>query len=48
MVKDVSPLGGRLVVFDSVVLPHEVMAAKRERFAASGWFHVPQQEEGRA
>ena len=44
---DVSPLGGRLVVFDSVVLPHEVMEAKRERYAASGWWHVKQQEEGR-
>jgi len=44
VIKDVSPLGGRLVVFDSVVLPHEVLKAERERFAVSGWWHVRQQE----
>ena len=39
-VRDVAPLGGTLVMFDSVSLPHEVMpTTQRERFACSGWFH---------
>ena len=43
---DVPPLGGTLVVFDSVSLPHEVLPAiGRERWASSGWFHEDQQEE---
>ncbi len=43
-VRDILPLGGRLVLFDSVCLPHEVMAStKRSRFAASGWYHEDQQ-----
>ena len=43
-VKDVAPTGGTLVLFDSVTLPHEVMATNsRERWAASGWFHESQQ-----
>ncbi|EED95691.1 predicted protein [Thalassiosira pseudonana CCMP1335] len=42
--KDVPPLGGTLVAFDSVALPHEVLPTlKRERWAASGWFHEKQQ-----
>lgn len=41
---DVDPMGGTLVVFDSVALPHEVLATKtRERWATSGWFHEDQQ-----
>jgi Rps23 Pro-64 3,4-dihydroxylase Tpa1-like proline 4-hydroxylase len=41
---DVPPLGGTLVVFDSVSLPHEVMPSYgKERWAASGWFHEDQQ-----
>jgi Rps23 Pro-64 3,4-dihydroxylase Tpa1-like proline 4-hydroxylase len=37
---DVEPNGGTLVVFDSVSLPHEVLATVgRERWATSGWFH---------
>ena len=43
-VYDVPPLGGTLVVFDSVALPHEVLPTMtRERWAASGWFHERQQ-----
>lgn len=46
VVKDVPPLGGTLVLFDSVALPHEVLATVgRERFACSGWFHEDQQPE---
>ena len=42
---DVAPTGGTLVVFDSVALPHEVMATmERDRWAISGWFHEAQQE----
>jgi len=43
-VLDVLPTGGTLVMFDSVALPHEVMASlQRERWATSGWFHEAQQ-----
>lgn len=32
--------GGTLVLFDSVCVPHEVLATRgRERYACSGWFH---------
>mmetsp|Transcript_25702 Transcript_25702/g.31663 ORF Transcript_25702/g.31663 Transcript_25702/m.31663 type:complete len:407 (+) Transcript_25702:90-1310(+) len=42
--EDVEPRGGTLVLFDSVSLPHEVLATKsRERWACSGWFHEDQQ-----
>mmetsp|Transcript_10509 Transcript_10509/g.12801 ORF Transcript_10509/g.12801 Transcript_10509/m.12801 type:complete len:437 (+) Transcript_10509:52-1362(+) len=42
---DVPPIGGTLVLFDSVILPHEVLPSKgRERWAASGWLHEDQQE----
>lgn len=41
---DVDPYGGTLVLFDSVSLPHEVLATKaKERWACSGWFHEDQQ-----
>ncbi|GMH63076.1 hypothetical protein TrST_g12370 [Triparma strigata] len=44
-VKDVLPLEGRLVMFDSVALPHEVLECYgRERWSCSGWFHEDQQE----
>ena len=37
---DVAPQEGTLVLFDSVTLPHEVLATVgRERYACSGWFH---------
>ena len=44
--EDVDPLGGTLVLFDSVSLPHEVLATRnnKERWACSGWFHEDQQE----
>jgi len=38
-IDDVAPLGGTLVMFDSVSLPHEVLKTNRERFAIQGWFH---------
>eukprot|EP00566_Odontella_aurita_P011680 CAMPEP_0113529262 /NCGR_PEP_ID=MMETSP0015_2-20120614/2298_1 /TAXON_ID=2838 /ORGANISM="Odontella" /LENGTH=384 /DNA_ID=CAMNT_0000427877 /DNA_START=73 /DNA_END=1227 /DNA_ORIENTATION=- /assembly_acc=CAM_ASM_000160 len=42
--RDVAPTGGTLVMFDSVTLPHEVLATtERERWAASGWFHEKHQ-----
>ena len=41
---DIPPTGGTLVVFDSVALPHEVLATiGRERWATSGWYHEDQQ-----
>lgn len=38
---DVPPEGGTLVLFDSVSLPHKVLAVtgNRRRIAATGWFH---------
>lgn len=39
-VRDIAPEGGTLVLFDSVSVPHEVMAAnRRPRLACTGWFH---------
>eukprot|EP00536_Pseudo-nitzschia_multiseries_P013980 jgi/Psemu1/291180/fgenesh1_pg.639_\ len=44
-VVDVVPKGGRLVLFDSVTVPHEVLEViKGTRLAIAGWFHEPQQE----
>lgn len=41
---DVEPIGGTLVLFDSVTLPHEVLpTTTRERWATSGWMHEDQQ-----
>jgi Rps23 Pro-64 3,4-dihydroxylase Tpa1-like proline 4-hydroxylase len=41
---NIDPIGGTLVLFDSVSLPHEVLATRdRERWATSGWFHEDQQ-----
>ena len=41
--EDISPVAGRLVVFDSVMLPHQVLETKRgERAALAGWFHSQQ------
>ena len=44
-VLDVVPEGGTLVVFDSVSLPHLVqeVTGKRQRIAATGWFHEDSQ-----
>jgi len=43
--EDVDPLGGTLVLFDSVSLPHEVLATRnKERWACSGWYHEDQQQ----
>merc|ERR1711862_519479 len=42
---NIAPLGGTLVLFDSVSLPHEVLPPQgRERWAASGWFHRRKEE----
>ena len=39
-VRDTSPRGGSLVVFDSVCVPHEVRATiSGQRVALAGWFH---------
>lgn len=45
VVEDIAPVRGRLVVFDSVQLPHEVQAIKSgTRRALAGWFHEKTQE----
>ncbi|MDO3384794.1 2OG-Fe(II) oxygenase [Gilvimarinus sp. SDUM040013] len=36
----VSPQGGTLVVFLSEDFPHEVLPARRDRFAIAGWFRT--------
>jgi SM-20-related protein len=36
-VEDVLPLGGRLVVFLSEEIPHEVLPTKKERISITGW-----------
>lgn len=43
--RDVAPLAGRLVIYDSVAVPHEVLAVEggAPRFAMAGWFHEGQQ-----
>ena len=47
MVEDILPKRGRLVVFDSVTLPHEVTAViKGSRSALAGWFHEETQPLG--
>lgn len=39
-VEDITPIAGRLVMFDSVLLPHEVLAVKKgRRLALAGWMH---------
>jgi len=42
---DVTPVAGTLVLFDSVSLPHLVreVTGKRQRIAATGWFHEDSQ-----
>lgn len=36
----VSPQAGRLVVFLSEEVPHEVLSARRDRYSIAGWFRV--------
>ena len=38
-VRDIVPRAGTLVLFDSVSLPHEVLATTRKRYGLQGWFH---------
>jgi hypothetical protein len=41
----VSPLGGTLLLFDSVAVPHEVLPTTRgRRFAMAGWLHEESQQ----
>lgn len=37
LIEDVMPLGGRLVVFLSGEIPHEVLPTKKERISITGW-----------
>ena len=37
LIEDVLPLGGRLVVFLSAEIPHEVLPTKKERISITGW-----------
>ena len=43
--EEVSPAAGTLVLFDSVSMPHQVqpVTGKRQRVAATGWFHEDSQ-----
>ena len=38
--KDVLPVGGRLVVFLSEEIPHEVMPTQKERISITGWLRT--------
>ena len=40
LARTVAPLYGRLVVFLSEDVPHEVLPAQRSRYSISGWFRV--------
>ena len=43
-VRDVNPLGGQLVLFDAVAVPHLVLpTVAGERIALAGWLHEEQQ-----
>ncbi|MND69526.1 2OG-Fe(II) oxygenase superfamily protein [compost metagenome] len=44
---DVSPKGGRLVLFLSEEFPHEVLPASEERYSIAGWFRVNGNGAGR-
>ena len=40
VVTDISPVQGRLVVFDSVMVPHQVEVVREgQRLALAGWIH---------
>lgn len=38
LIEDVLPVGGRLVIFLSGEIPHEVLPTKKERISITGWF----------
>ena len=39
--RDVEPLGGTLVLFESDAIPHEVRDTEKERLAVVGWYNRP-------
>jgi len=39
MIRDIAPNAGTLVLFDSVSVPHEVIATTKERYGIQGWWH---------
>jgi SM-20-related protein len=45
---DIAPLGGRLVLFLSAQVEHEVLPATRDRLSIAGWFRRPVLAIGRA
>ncbi len=45
---DIAPLGGRLVLFLSAQLEHEVLPATHDRLSVAGWFRRPALAIGRA
>jgi len=42
IIEKVSPQFGTMVLFMSQTFPHEVLAAKRDRYSISGWFRIDQ------
>jgi len=45
VVEDINPVRGRLVVFDSLLVPHQVQVIKEgRRSALAGWFHEETQQ----
>jgi SM-20-related protein len=45
---DIAPLGGRLVLFLSAQIEHEVLPATHDRLSIAGWFRRPALAIGRA
>jgi len=39
--RDIDPLGGTLVLFESDKFPHEVLDSQKERMAIIGWYNRP-------
>jgi hypothetical protein len=44
---DIVPEGGKLVLFDSSAVEHEVFTTKKERWAVVGWFLMDRRIEGK-
>ncbi|MGY6554054.1 MAG: 2OG-Fe(II) oxygenase [Wenzhouxiangella sp.] len=40
VVAEIAPLAGRMVIFLSEELPHEVLPARRDRYSIAGWFRL--------
>ena len=46
VVETIAPHAGRLVLFLSEEIPHEVMPSRRDRFSIAGWFRINASVQG--